>query len=43
LKEDAALRFATLQQPNGTFPIRLAQAVVDLIEQVADSRNLARF
>lgn len=43
LKEDAALRFATLQQLNGVFTSRLTHAVIALIEQVADSRNLPRF
>lgn len=43
LKEDVALRFTTLQQPNGLFTSRLTHAVIALIEQVADARNLARF
>ena len=42
LAEDAALRFASLQSDT-TFATGLALAVVDLVEEVADLRNLARF
>lgn len=43
LREDAAVRFATVQQDDPDFPRRLAEAAVDFVEQVAESRNLARF
>ena len=42
LKEDAALRFSRVQS-DWTFAIELAGAVVDLVEEVAELRNLARF
>ena len=42
LKEDAALRFARVQS-DWTFALELAGAVVDLVEEVAELRNLARF
>ncbi|PZO50931.1 MAG: hypothetical protein DCF15_15300 [Phormidesmis priestleyi] len=42
LAEDAALRFARLQSDT-TFAVGLAGAVVDLVEEVAELRNLARF
>ncbi|NJM98756.1 MAG: hypothetical protein HC800_17800 [Phormidesmis sp. RL_2_1] len=42
LKEDAALRFARVQS-DWTFSLELAGAVVDLVEEVAELRNLARF
>lgn len=42
LEEDVALRFARVQ--SGTnFAAALAHAVADLVEEVAESRNLARF
>lgn len=43
LKEDVAVRFASLQQPNRMFTNRLAYAVISVIEQIAEARNLARF
>ena len=42
LKEDALLRFACVQTKTG-FSAELASAVVDLVEEVAELRNLARF
>lgn len=42
LKEDAALRFSRVQS-DWTFALGLAGAVVDLVEEVAELRNLARF
>ncbi|MGB3293246.1 MAG: hypothetical protein WBB01_09690 [Phormidesmis sp.] len=42
LKEDAALRFARIQS-DGPFAGELAIAIVDLVEEVAELRNLARF
>ena len=42
LKEDVALRFARIQS-NGPFALELALGVVDLVEEVANLRNLARF
>lgn len=41
LQEDAAIRFSQLR-PN-LFAASLATAVVDFIEQVAETRNLSRF
>ncbi len=43
LCEDVAIRFATVQQNHASFPHSVAGAVVNLIERVASSRNLARF
>ena len=42
LEEDVALRFARVQSGT-TFTAELAHAVADLVEEVAESRNLARF
>lgn len=42
LREDAALRFARIQLCTA-FEVELAGAVVDLVEEVAELRNLARF
>jgi hypothetical protein len=41
LQEDAAIRFSRLRQD--LFAASLAHAVVDFIEQVAETRNLTRF
>jgi len=43
LREDVAIRFATVQQNYANFPHSVTGAVVNLIELVAESRNLARF
>lgn len=43
LQEDVAICFVSIQQRNAAFPVAVAGAVVELIEQVAESRNLARF
>ena len=52
LREDVGLRFSTLremersfsgQQSRSGFAVAVADVVVDLIEQVAESRNLERF
>lgn len=42
LREDATLRFASVQADRA-FAVELAFAVVDLVEEVAELRNLARF
>lgn len=42
IQEDAALRFARVQI-DATFSTKLAAAVVDLVEEIAELRNLARF
>ena len=42
LREDARVRFASLQA-DMAFAVELAFAVVDLVEEVAKLRNLARF
>ena len=42
LKEDAALRFASIQSEM-TFSADLALAVVDLVEEISELRNVARF
>ena len=42
LTEDAALRFSRIQL-DATFAVGLADAVLDLVEEVAGLRNLARF
>ena len=42
LKEDAALRFARIQSEMA-FAADLALAVVDLVEEVSELRNVARF
>ena len=42
LKEDAALRFARVQSEM-TFSVGLASSVIDLVEEVAELRNLTRF
>ena len=42
LKEDAALRFSRIQTET-VFAAELASAVVNLVEEVAELRNLARF
>lgn len=43
LSEDVALRFSTLAGNRQESPRAIAGVVVDLIEQVAQTRNLARF
>jgi hypothetical protein len=44
LRDDVNLRFSRLNTVSGTHdPHAIADAVVDLIDQIADSRNLARF
>lgn len=43
IHEDIIIRFSTLQQDHANFPQAVAKAVVDFIDQVAASRNLARF
>lgn len=44
LEEDVSIRFSTLVEGDQqSFPRAVAGAVIDLIEQVAESRNLARF
>jgi hypothetical protein len=42
LTEDVELRFARVQ-PGITFPESVANAVTNLVEEVAEARNLARF
>ncbi|WP_414530480.1 HNH endonuclease domain-containing protein [Nodularia chucula] len=43
LQEDVAVRFATVFGKTTSFPSLLSDAVIDLIETFAESRNLARF
>lgn len=43
LQEDVAVRFSTISPNTDSFPLALANAVVNLIDIVAESRNLARF
>jgi hypothetical protein len=43
IHEDIIIRFSTLQQDYANFPRAVAKAVVDFIDQMAASRNLARF
>lgn len=43
LREDAAVRFASLPADAGTRPPALARATITFIEQIAAARNLARF
>lgn len=43
LQEDVAIRFSTVSNNTATFPRSLSMAVVNLIDIVAESRNLARF
>jgi hypothetical protein len=43
IREDITIRFSTLQHVYANFPQAVAKAVVDFIDQVAASRNLARF
>lgn len=43
IREDITIRFSTLQHDYANFPQVVAKAVVDFIDQVAISRNLARF
>ncbi|MBW4549063.1 MAG: hypothetical protein KME25_32360 [Symplocastrum torsivum CPER-KK1] len=43
LQEDVEVRFSTVSPSTVSFPLDLASAVVDLIDIVAESRNLARF
>jgi hypothetical protein len=43
LQEDVEVRFSTVSRSTVSFPLALASAVVDLIDIVAESRNLARF
>jgi hypothetical protein len=43
LWEDVSVRFSTVERNNIRFPQAVAKAVVDLLEQFASSRNLARF
>ncbi|SRR5579883_635947 len=43
LQEDVAIRFATVLSDTSSFPLVLTAAVVDLIDIIAESRNLARF
>jgi hypothetical protein len=42
-REDTIIRFSTLQQEYPGFPRAVAKAVIDFIDQIAGSRNLARF
>ena len=43
LQEDVEVRFSTVSPSTVSLPLALASAVVDLIDIVAESRNLARF
>jgi hypothetical protein len=43
IHEDIAIRFSTLRRGYANFPQAVAKAVVDFIDQIAASRNLARF
>lgn len=43
LREDVAIRFSTVQYNDVSFPHEVAGAVVNLIERVAESRNITRF
>jgi hypothetical protein len=43
LTEDSAVRFSTISINTISFPLSLSTAVIDLINVVAESRNLARF
>jgi hypothetical protein len=43
IHEDIIIRFATLQHEYSDFPHAVAKTVVDFIDQLATSRNLARF
>lgn len=43
IHEDVGVRFATVHASGTDFPLEVAQAVVYFIDQVAASRNLARF
>ena len=43
LREDVAVRFSTVSPGTASFPLALANSVVNLIDIVAESRNLARF
>jgi hypothetical protein len=43
IREDAIIRFSTLRHGHADFPQAAAKAVVDFIDQLAASRNVARF
>jgi hypothetical protein len=43
LREDVELRFSTIKVSETNYPEAVSLAVVDLINQVAESRNVARF
>lgn len=43
LREDISVRFLRIQSPDLTYPRAITTAVIDFIDQVAESRNLARF
>jgi hypothetical protein len=43
LREDVSVRFATVQAGNSEFPAAVTHAVINLLDQVASTRNLARF
>jgi hypothetical protein len=44
LQADVRLRFSTLRSPSSSsFPQEIANVVIDLLNQIAESRNLARF
>jgi hypothetical protein len=43
LREDVDLRFSTVQAGSSEFPAAVTKAVVHFIDQVASTRNLARF
>lgn len=43
LKSDAALRFSTVSDDGGLFSVSLANAVINLIDIVGESHNIARF
>lgn len=43
IREDIVIRFSTLQHEYAGFPQAVAKAVVDFIDQLASSRNIARF
>lgn len=43
IQEDTIIRFSTFQHEYAGFPFEVAKAVVDFIDQLAASRNLARF
>jgi hypothetical protein len=43
LHEDVAVRFSAVSDTAANYPVAVTESVIDLVNQIADARNLARF